>query len=132
MPDQEAYASKLCHCLFFFIAGVRLKAQLIDFCEAATLRRCLLLLAVYITMSAFAEAAGIHLLALDVAAVAFGLLTFSLLSRHLGPFTATVQWVGCHSLLVYVLQFPLMLLFSRLLQACAGPALLGTSWLGLT
>lgn len=132
VSDQEVYASKLCHCLFFFIAGVRLKSRLIDFCEAATLRNCVLLLAIYIIMSALADVVAMHFLPLDVAAVAFGLLAFSLVSRHLGPLTATVQWVGRHSLLVYVLQFPLMLLFSKLVQAWAGPALLEATWLGTT
>jgi uncharacterized membrane protein YcfT len=132
VPDQEVYASKLCHCLFFFIAGVRLKDQLINFCEAATSRKCLLLLSIYVVVAALAKGVDMHLLPLDIAAVAFGLLAFSLLGQHLGPLTATVQWVGRHSLLVYVLQFPLMLLFSRLVQACAKPSLLEVSWLGLT
>jgi uncharacterized membrane protein YcfT len=112
------------------MAGVRLKDRLIGFCDAATVKKCLLVFVIYVTIFAVARFVDMHLLPLDIAAVAFGLLAFSLLSRHLGALTPTIQWLGRHTMLVYVLQFPLMLLFSSVVRAWAGEALLGVTWLG--
>lgn len=131
LRDEQVYAAKFSHSLFFFVAGVRLKDQLIAFGEAASPGRSAALLAIYVAGSVVASPIETHLLALDIAAVAFGLATFSMVCTNLGAIADHVQWIGRRTLFVYVLHFPLLCLLTVVVRRWGGAGLIDSFWLGL-
>lgn len=131
LPNEEVYASKLSHCLFFFVAGVRLKDRIIAFAEAATLTRCAVFLAMYVVCSILAHHVDLHLLPLDMAAMGFGLTAFSLIYARLGSFADAARWVGRRTLFIYLLHFPLICSMSAVTRRYLDHRVLESFWAGM-
>ncbi|MBV1691243.1 acyltransferase family protein [Novosphingobium sp. G106] len=130
-PDNTLYAAKLLRCLFFFVAGVRLRGAVIGFASTASPYRWAALFGLYALGAVITMSLGTYSIAVDIAAVAFSLTTWSLVCRNLGTLSAPVQWVGRRTLFVYLLHFPLICLLSYLVNLWADPEILENFWLGL-
>lgn len=131
LPSNVIYAAKLPRCLFFFVAGVRLKDAIAAFADSANLRRNAILLCAYTVSAVGTMDLGTYLLPVDVLAVAFSVTTWSLLTRKLGWLAAPVRWIGRRTLLIYLLHFPLICLLSVLVSHWIDPQLRENFWLGL-
>lgn len=131
LPGHTYFASRLVRCLFFFVAGVRLKDIVIDFANRASPRRNLALFALYALGAVITAQFETYFIAVDMVAVAFSLTTWCLLCRNLGTLAQPVQWLGRRTLFVYVLHFPLFALLSEAVSLWAGPEILQNFWLGL-
>lgn len=131
VANEDVYASKLGHCLFFFVAGVHMRGRILAFTEVASARRMALFLAIYVAGWIMANHVNMHLLPLDVMAVGFGITAFTLAHEKLGRLSEFARWVGRRTLLIYVLHFPLICLLSALVRRYARPGLLDSFAAGL-
>lgn len=130
-PPENTHVAKLLRCLFFFVAGVRLREAVIGFAGAASRDRWTALFGLYALGAIITMSLDTYSIAVDIVAVAFSLTTWSLVCRNLGRLAAPVQWVGRRTLFVYLLHFPLIALLSAMVNLWAGPRILQNFWLGL-
>jgi len=131
LPDNTLYAAKMLRCLFFFVAGFRLRDAVFGFASTATRKRWAVLFGLYALGAIITMSLGTYSIAVDITAVAFSLTTWSLVCRNLGGLAAPVRWLGRRTLFVYLLHFPLIVLLSAIVSLWAGPQILQNFWLGL-
>jgi uncharacterized membrane protein YcfT len=109
--------------LFFFLAGLRLRAAVERFAGRPRLRATLLLGGVYVGALALVSMLGIRLVpgvwpALALVAVAFGVAASALVDRKAEVVARPLRWIGRRTLPIYVLHMmPLALIEAGLRAA---------------
>lgn len=123
------HTHKLARCLIFFIAGVRLRDELLAYTAAATPRLLAVSGLFFLGAGAMSAAMDRYLLPVDVMAAAFSLQFAGLVATRCPRLREPSRWLGRRTLYVYLLHFPLLVVLSAALRLNADPGLLD-SWLG--
>ncbi|PNU04022.1 acyltransferase family protein [Novosphingobium guangzhouense] len=124
-----AHEPKMLRCAIFFVAGVRMKDEILAFVERASASRVLLLGAGYLAGAALALKSDTFLLPVDVLAVAAGAMLCVLVARRGSVLIRPASWLAKRTLPIYLLHFLMMPALAFLIERWAAPVL-GSVWAG--
>jgi hypothetical protein len=125
----SAHQHKMLRCAIFFVAGVRMKDQVLAFVERATASRVLVLGGAYLVGAAVALKSDTFLLPVDILAVAAGAMLCMLLVRRSSALIAPASWLAKRTLPIYLMHFLMMPGLAFLLERYAAP-ILTSVWAG--
>lgn len=124
-----AHEPKMLRCAIFFVAGVRMKGEVLAFVERATAARAMALGVAYLAGAALALKSDTFLLPVDVLAVAAGAMLCTLVARRGSALIGPASWLAKRTLPIYLMHFLMMPALAFAIERWAAP-LLGSIWVG--
>lgn len=122
---------QLLRCMIFFVAGVRLKGELLAFVDEASARRATLFIVAYLAGAVALLPFGTYLLPVDMLAVAAGATLCGLAATRLPRLAFSATWLARRTLPIYLVHFILLWAVMVNLPAIVPPCLLDSLWFGL-
>lgn len=128
LPGQQ---HKILRCALFFMAGVRLKSQILAFAHGATAKRTALLGLAFAVGAVMSVANDSYFLPVDIIATAFGVQLSQMVATRMPRLVPSSTWLAHRTLPIYLIHFLLLPAIAAAIALLAPQTLLGNFWFGM-
>ncbi|SEJ94427.1 Uncharacterized membrane protein YcfT [Sphingobium sp. AP50] len=128
LPGQQ---HKILRCAIFFMAGVRLKSQILAFAHRATAKRTALLGLAFAVGAIMSVANDTYFLPVDIIATAFGIQFSQMVATRMPRLVPSSTWLAHRTLPIYLIHFLILPVIAAAIALLAPQALLGNFWFGM-